>query len=133
MHRNWCLQWNFQWKTNNFFWGCWIFLPAINATVFSLIFHFVSHCAAYVNVSLYISLYLCSILPGWSKRQDFIHYSKMYWSFFSIHTYSGILSNIFICHLRSTAFWKDTFFSEFEVIILNADVLMFAKNIGMFL
>ena len=35
-----------------------------------------------------------------------------------------------ICHLRSASFWKDTFFSLFEVIILNDDVLMFAKNIG---
>ena len=54
--------------------------------------------------------------------------------FFNTHILCMYFNNshvfCLICHLRSASFWKDTFFSLFEVIILNDDVLMFAKNIG---
>ena len=49
-------------------------------------------------------------------------------SFFRYILYFNTHVFCLICHLRSASFWKDTFFSVFEVIILNDDVLMFAMS-----
>ena len=52
-----------------------------------LVWSLTCYCNKYLLCYKQTNQYFCSILPGWSKRQYFIHYSTMYWSLFFFNTH----------------------------------------------